>query len=125
MKIGNGDKEEDFQTAAIAFAEVATLQAEKGALAAQLEWERLDRQKAENELQHLRQVHAEEVRVARATEFRRGLRTGGKWAAFCPRCHMPASVHDPRDLIACSDHDCRWVSEIQGYELRSVLASLR
>src|SRR4051812_6640720 len=104
---------------------VAALQGEKGALSGQLERERLDRQNVEKELQQLRELHAEEVRVVRATEFRRGVRTGGKWTAFCPRCHMPASVHDPQDLVACSDHDCRWVSQIHGFELGPTITSLQ
>ena len=90
-----------------------------------LERERLDRQNAERELQELRKLHAEEVRVSRATEFRRGLRTGGNWMPFCSRCHCPASVHDPRDLLACSDNECRWVSQIHGFELDSVIATLQ
>ena len=104
---------------------LATLQGEVGALSAQLERERSDRQSAERELQQLRELHAEDVRIVKATEFRRGIRTGGAWAAFCPRCHMPASVHDSRDLLGCSDHDCHWVSQIHGFELQPMLSSLQ
>src|SRR5580765_8270629 len=71
---------------------IAELHTEKGNLNAQLEHERLNLQKAEDELHRLRELHAEEIRIVRATEFRRGLRTNGRWLPFCPRCHCPAGA---------------------------------
>jgi uncharacterized membrane protein len=38
----------------------------------------------------LAELQSEEIRIHRMIEFRRGKRTGGKWNAFCPKCHMPA-----------------------------------
>ncbi|NOS68356.1 MAG: hypothetical protein HOP33_00290 [Verrucomicrobia bacterium] len=37
----------------------------------------------------LAEANAEDVRIQKAIEFRRGKRTGGKWMPFCPKCHMP------------------------------------
>jgi len=34
---------------------------------------------------------AEEIRIHRMIEFRRGKRTAAKWVAFCPKCHLPAA----------------------------------
>jgi hypothetical protein len=35
-------------------------------------------------------AQAEDIRIHKGIEFRCGKRTGGKWAGFCPKCHMPA-----------------------------------
>jgi hypothetical protein len=49
---------------------------------------------------------AEEIRIWRTVELRRGSRTGGIWNAFCPKCHMPASIQG--GAVLCSDADCNW-----------------
>jgi hypothetical protein len=38
----------------------------------------------------LEEATAEDVRIYHGVELRKGKRTSGKWAAFCPKCHMPA-----------------------------------
>src|SRR6266436_1831642 len=37
----------------------------------------------------LAESQAEDIRIHRTIEFRRGKRTGDKWLAFCPQCHLP------------------------------------
>lgn len=39
--------------------------------------------------QKIAESEAEDIRIEFSTEFRRGKRTGNKWQAFCPKCHMP------------------------------------
>ena len=73
----------------------------------------LMREKVELERQ-LATAQAEDICIHRAIEFRHSKRTGHKWMAFCPKCHMPAQrvgVPDARggfsDAVACSAH-CGW-----------------
>ncbi len=37
----------------------------------------------------LAESQAEDVRIHKGIEFRRGKRTGDIWMGFCPKCHMP------------------------------------
>jgi hypothetical protein len=95
-------------------------------LETKLEAAQRDHDSAQKELQQLKEEHAEEIRILHATEFRRGKRTGGKWMAFCPQCHMPAvSVKDDW-AVRCSGrgNSCGWLSEIYGNRLQAVLAQL-
>lgn len=93
-------------------AKIETLQSEKGSLQSQLERERLDHQQTRQELQRLKDEHAEEIRIHRTIEFRRGKRTGGKWMAFCPKCHLPvAEQHEngePELYCIQKYDDCGW-----------------
>lgn len=52
---------------------------------------------------------AEDLRIYRLIEFRRGKRTGSKWKPFCPKCHMPvgASWVKGKPTAICSAH-CGW-----------------
>jgi hypothetical protein len=87
----------------------SSLQSEVGALKAQLEQERVDHKQTQHELQRLKEEHAEEVRIHRSIEFRRGQRTSGKWMAFCPKCHLPAAHPQNQTAIAaCPDGACKW-----------------
>ena len=76
-----------------------------------LERERLDHQKTREEFQRLKDEHAEDIRIhSIGVEFRRGKRTGNKWLAFCPKCHMPAErigVPGIGRAVACSAK-CGW-----------------
>ena len=81
----------------------------------------LVRDKAELERQ-LTQAQAEEIRIHRAIEFRRGARTGGKWAAFCPKCHMPALEYADHTWIQCST-GCGWGAPIE-VSLESFISQL-
>ena len=89
---------------------IETLQTEKGGMTSALDRERIDHQKTQQELQRLKDEHAEEIQIHRTgIEFRRGKRTSGKWMPFCPKCHLPAT--HPRNESAnviCSDRACKW-----------------
>jgi predicted O-linked N-acetylglucosamine transferase (SPINDLY family) len=60
----------------------------------------------------LAESQAEEVRVHRTVEFRRGKRTGGKWMAFCPKCGLPAAEGTEYNapIVYCTSKydDCGW-----------------
>jgi len=55
----------------------------------------------------LAELQKEEVRIHGTIEFRRGPRTGGKWLAFCPKCHMPVNDTDYNQMNMCSAL-CGW-----------------
>ncbi len=88
---------------------VSELQIQIGRTEALLERERSDHKQEREELQRLEAEHAEEVRIHRSIEFRRGKRTAGRWLAFCPVCHMPASNHEGSTEVSCSNRACKWV----------------
>ena len=90
--------------------QVAVMQTELGKLQAQLEVVALDRDKARADLQRLKDEHAEEIRIHRMVEFRRGKRTGSEWMAFCPKCHLPAGGEHSQSgepFVYCSGA-CGW-----------------
>ncbi|MEW6159000.1 MAG: hypothetical protein AB1813_16370 [Verrucomicrobiota bacterium] len=92
---------------------VGELQIQVGRLEAQLERERLEHKQAREDLQRLKDEHSEEVRIHRLIEFRRGKRTGGKWMAFCPKCHMPVGdsksmAGNPQAFCTAKHADCGW-----------------
>ena len=85
------------------------LEREIGKLEAKLQREQLDRNEAQQELKRLQEEYEEEVRIHRCIEFRRGKRTGGEWAAFCPKCHMPVMQFQSAIYANCSDNlKCKW-----------------
>lgn len=91
-------------------AKIEILQSENAALKVELERERLDHQKTQQDLQRLKDDTFEEIRIHRSIEFRRSNRTGGKWMAFCPNCHMPAGDGKGiggRPLAYCT-MNCGW-----------------
>jgi hypothetical protein len=63
----------------------------------------------------LAESQAEDIRIHRGIEFRRGKRTGDKWLGFCPKCHMPAQdgwkpipySHNKQKVVFCSAN-CDW-----------------
>jgi regulator of replication initiation timing len=57
--------------------------------------------------QKLEAKEEEEIRIYEAVEFRRGKRTGSKWMAFCPVCHMPAKEAPRGGTIFCTN-TCDW-----------------
>jgi len=62
----------------------------------------------------------EEVRVVFDGEFRKGVRTGGQWLPFCPKCHLPLAYATEANRYAyCSDQKCGWVANTQSGEMRS------
>jgi hypothetical protein len=89
---------------------VSDLQIQVGRLDGQLERERLDHKQTQQELQRLKEEHSEELRIHKMVEFRRGKRTAGKWAAFCPKCHLPAGGNTAMGgtpQVYCSGN-CGW-----------------
>ena len=72
---------------------------------------------------HLAEAQAEEIRIHRTIEFRRGPRTGNKWAAFCPKCHMPADVVGNGVYVECTAQ-CGWASSVVHNEFPAVVAEL-
>ena len=105
-------------------AKIEALQMENAKLQVLLENDRLDHQKTREELQRLKDEHAEEIRIHKGIEFRRGKRTGHRWAAFCPQCHMPAAAINSEDNpLACSA-GCGWDSTLFSDELEDVLTEL-
>ncbi len=98
----------------------SVLQSENAILKAALENERLKYQKTQQEFQRLRKEQEEEVHISHGIEFRRGKRTGNQWVAFCPKCHMPASIAGNLPP-ACSDSGCHWTAEIGAEELLRIM----
>ncbi len=99
--------------------QIATLQAEKGGLQAQLERERIDHEQTKKELQPLQEWLREEIRLVCDVEFRKGVRTSGKWMPFCPKCHLPlAFPENPVHPTCCSDSDCGWGSNTPSHTMQ-------
>jgi len=91
--------------------QIAVLQTDKGGLEAQLERERVDHEQTKKELQRLQEKLHEEVRFIHGVELRRGIRTGGKWLPFCPKCHLPiSSLRHESEIPYCNDGACGWVA---------------
>lgn len=84
--------------------EIANLQAEKVALQA---------------AHDKKQIESDDVRIHKGVEFHRGVRTGGLWHPFCPRCHLPITISG---YLSCSG--CKWNSWIKAEELPSLIAEL-
>ena len=77
--------------------------------------------------QELAESNAEEIRIHRLIEFRRGKRTGNKWLAFCPKCKMPAGVaRMPAGTpMAYCSASCGWTSTLpMTLTLEQVIAEL-
>jgi len=103
---------------------VADLQTQIGRLDAQLEREREDHKLARADLQRLKDEHAEEIRIYRSIEFRRGKRTDGKWLPFCPKCHMPAGwTQKHGSLVGCTA-GCGWVTNQMASHLEDLCREL-
>jgi hypothetical protein len=59
----------------------------------------------------LAEAQAEQVRIHKGIEFRRGKRTNDKWIGFCPKCHMPAQdawTRPRNDKIVVCTASCGW-----------------
>jgi hypothetical protein len=98
---------------------------EIGKLEAKLEREQLDRDKAQQELQRLQKEHEEEIIIHHCIEFRRGKRTSGKWAAFCPKCHMPAIQRPSTIYVNCSDGiSCKWAVRVDTATISQLIGEL-
>jgi len=104
-------------------AKIESLQTENGKLQAQLENARFDYKEAKEELQRLKDEHAEEVRIHGSIEFRRGKRTGGRWLPFCPRCHLPA---DDTMTVRCTQYPkgCNWLTLLGAEQVAAIAAEL-
>ena len=104
---------------------VSELQTQTVRLETQLAREQSDHKKTCSELEQLKEEHAEEIRIHRLIEFRRGKRTGGIWQPFCPKCHMPAGVPEMGMSVSiqCSA-GCGWKSGTYRKDMERVLAEL-
>lgn len=87
-------------------AKVESLQMQNANLNAQLDIERLNHGKTQQELQRLKDEYSEEIRIHSGIEFRKGKRTGGVWQPFCPACHTP--IDGTAAMIMCSIKKCGW-----------------
>src|ERR1043166_1277981 len=102
---------------------VSELERQAGASQAKLEIANVNLYQKENELKRLQEEHAEEIRIHRAVEFRRGKRTGHKWIAFCPNCHTPATDLASGHPLFCSAK-CGWDGEVFVAELPDLIREL-
>lgn len=102
--------------------QVSALQTELGKFQAQLEIVTLDRDKAREELQRLKDEHSEDVVIHRAIEFRRGKRTRGVWSAFCPKCHLPILEYADHTGVECSGQ-CGFYAPLERH-LDAIVSSL-
>ncbi len=77
------------------------------------------------DLKHqLAESQAEDVRIHRTIEFRKGKRTGGRWLAFCPTCHMPAGHIEFSNVIECTAR-CGWKTAEIAESLEAIVSELR
>lgn len=103
---------------------VSELQTKVGNLESKLEIVTLDRDKTQQELNRLKEEHIEEILIHRCIEFRRGRRTAGKWAAFCPKCHLPVANQEGYLDVICSDRVCNWFITLDNMSLSQVMKEL-
>jgi hypothetical protein len=71
----------------------------------------------------LAKANAEDIRIAGGAEFHRGLRTGGQWLPFCPKCKTPATTPGSDYYYGCSDSNCGWVSTLTESDMRDIVRS--
>src|ERR1035437_2928434 len=102
-------------------AEDKDLKAQLAVLQAKFDTEQANHNNTRNNLQELRGERAEEVAVWRTVESRQGKRTFGRWAAFCPKCHVPLSIG--AFDVKCSAN-CGFSCDVKPSELRGALKSL-
>jgi hypothetical protein len=104
---------------------VSELQVENGRLQERVERVLIDLHGTQQELQRLKKEHEEEIRIHRCIEFRRGKRTGNRWAAFCPKCHMPAIQYASTIFVTCSDGiSCKWSLRLDKLILEQIIGEL-
>jgi len=106
---------------AISEAKVEVLQRENGKLASRLDQEQFDHNQTKQELQALRDFHAESIRFVHDIEFKKGVRTGNKWLPFCPKCHLPIVIGDkPDGYPYCPDSKCGWSSSLHNHKFANI-----
>ena len=102
-----------------------SLQSEHADLKAELKVVALDRDYQKREYDRLVQEHSEEIRIHKMIEFRRGKRTGDKWMAFCPQCHMPVKdVAGNNGIVAVCSSRCGWSGSVIGTSLEAVASQI-
>jgi hypothetical protein len=101
-------------------AENKKLREDVASLKAELAIIQLNYDQTNQKYQRLNKEHEEEIYVWRTVEFRRGKRTFGNWAAFCPNCHMPINVSFN---VGCSGN-CGWKPEMNRDEISQTLEDL-
>jgi RNase P subunit RPR2 len=73
---------------------------------------------------------ADEIVIHKGIEFRRGIKTAGKWMAFCTKCHLPAeqclridhNINTQDRVVVCSAR-CGW-SVFMPTDLHLLIAEL-
>lgn len=98
--------------------ENAELKAKAAVLEAELKLIREQHDQTKQQFKRLQKEHEEEIRTWRTVEFRRGRRTFGVWAAFCPSCHMPVNL---KSFTTECSAKCGWVSEMSQFEIQKFL----
>jgi FtsZ-binding cell division protein ZapB len=91
--------------------QVEELQAKASDLQAELRVVATDRKQAREELDRLKNEHAEEIRIHHGIEYRKGQRTRFEWMAFCPACHLPCDLSV--ELVRCSNVQCGWETGLE------------
>ncbi len=99
--------------------QVQALQAKAADLQAELRIVAIDRKQAREELDRMKNEHAEEIRIFHGIEYRKGKRTDFEWMAFCPSCHLPCDLSV--ELVRCSSAQCGWET---GMEVSQVEADV-
>jgi hypothetical protein len=107
-------------------AKIETLQSENGGLKSELERERVNHEQTKQELQRLKDQLQEEIRFVHDVEYRRGIRTGGKWQPFCPKCHLPIMMPEgfTNRFACCNDSACGWSSGVISGSIQNEVRSL-
>lgn len=107
---------------AVAKARNSELESENKEVRVKFGLEQASHQKTREELERLKHEHAEDVRIWQGVEFRRGTRTGGRWTAFCPKCHSPI-VRGSVLNVRCSAN-CDWSCNLTPEEVNEAIAAL-
>jgi hypothetical protein len=103
---------------------VTLLEAENEELKSQIKYEQVNHAETKRKLAEINKKWAEDVRLFRGIEFRRGHRTGGIWMAFCPSCHLPLVEQVNHKIFAiCSKH-CGWLMMELDRRLSEIAAEL-
>ena len=75
--------------------------------------------------EQLAQLQSEQIRIEGGIEFRKGERTGNKWASFCPKCHMPAVFNSNNtDIPLGCSANCAWTSTVYRSDFDNILSTL-
>ena len=106
-------------------AQAAILEKQNAQLEARLENEKSSHDKTKGDHEKLKEKWLEDVRIFAGMEFRRGLRTGGVWMAFCPKCHIPLIEEANGKIVAYCNSKCGWVGLKLKKSLKEIACEIR